>query len=91
MADHTKMSWKNENAISQLRNSVDNVTAGVEDAQSHPNEKLIQQAQNSLERAERSVENALQKSGHLEPIERLQEQLDLNKEKLQQLSSLKKK
>lgn len=85
MADHTEMSWKNENAITQLSNSVEHVTLAVEKAQSHPTRQLIQQAQNSLEKADNAVRNALQKSEHQEPINRLQEQLTQNKQSLQQL------
>ncbi|OKL37864.1 hypothetical protein [Domibacillus mangrovi] len=85
--DHTKMSWKNENVISQLRNSVDNVTTAVEQAQSHPAPQLIQQAQNTMERADNALSNALQNGEHLEPINRLQEQLQQNKEQLQRLKN----
>jgi hypothetical protein len=72
-----------------LRNSVDNLTAAVEQAQSHPTQQLIQQAQNMIGRADNAVNNALQNSEHLEPVNRLQEQLNQNKERLQQLQPLK--
>ncbi|MEW9502191.1 hypothetical protein [Jeotgalibacillus marinus] len=85
MEDHTQMSWKEDNIISQLHNSVDNATTAVGQAQSHPTEQLIQQAQKMIEHADRSVTNALQNRGNLEPISRLQEQLNQNKEKLNRL------
>ncbi|MGG3449597.1 MULTISPECIES: hypothetical protein [Bacillaceae] len=88
MVDHTKVSWKNENVISQLRNSVDHVTTAVEQAQSHPTPQLIQQAQNVMDRADNALNNALQNSEHLEPVNRLQEQLNQNKERLQQVQPL---
>ncbi|KAB7705309.1 hypothetical protein F9802_14505 [Bacillus aerolatus] len=89
MEDHTKMSWKNDNGISRLRNSVENVTTAVGQAQSHPTQQLIQQAQNMIDRADNAVSNALQNSEHLESVNSLQEQLNQNKEQLQQLQPLK--
>ncbi|MFK2825931.1 hypothetical protein QYG89_09680 [Bacillus sp. B190/17] len=87
--DHTNATWKNENVISQLRNSVDNVMMAVGQAQSNPTQQFIQQAQSMINRADNALDNALQNGGHMEPIHRLQEQLDHNKEQLQQLQSLK--
>lgn len=89
MMDHTQVSWKNENVISQLRNSVDNVTTAVRQAQSHPTPQLIQQAQNTMERANNALTNARQNSEHPEPIQRLQEQLQESKEQLEQLQLVK--
>lgn len=87
MADHTGMSWKNKNVITQLNNSVDNVTLALQQAQSHPTQQTIQQAQNSLEHANNALNDALQNSEYQEPVDRLQEQLNQNKEQLQQLHS----
>ncbi|KMY52982.1 hypothetical protein AC623_02405 [Bacillus sp. FJAT-27231] len=83
--DHTKASWKNENVISQLRNSVDNVIAAMGQAQSNPSEQAIQQAQNTINQAEDALANALEKSEQIEPIHRLQEQLNRNKQQFDQL------
>ncbi len=44
-----------------------------------------------MERANNALSNAIQNSEHLEPINRLQEQLHQNKEQLQQLQLLKNK
>lgn len=85
MADHTGMSWKNKNLITQLNNSVDNVTLALQQAQSHPTQQTIQQAQNALEHANNALDDALQNSEHQEPVDRLQEQLNQNTEQLQQL------
>ncbi|MCI2256639.1 hypothetical protein M3221_11565 [Domibacillus indicus] len=85
MAEHTGMSWKNKNVITQLNNSVDNVTLALQQAQSHPTQQTIQQVQNALEHANNALNDALQNSEHQEPIDRLQEQLNQNKEQLQQL------
>lgn len=82
MVDHTQMSWKEDNVISQLHNSVDNVTLAVGQALTNPTEQSIQNAQNMIERAERSVIMALESRGELEPISSLQEQLSQSKEKL---------
>ncbi|WP_203363576.1 hypothetical protein [Bacillus sp. REN10] len=88
MEDHTKMSWKNENVISQLRNSVENATTAVGQAQSHPTEQLIQQARNLIERADNALMNAVQNSPHQEPVQQLQDQLNQNKERLYRLMNL---
>lgn len=85
MAEHTGMSWKNKNVITQLNNSVDNVTLALQQAQSHPTQQTIQQVQNAFEHANNALNDALQNSEHQEPIDRLQEQLNQNKEQLQQL------
>ncbi|WP_019415462.1 hypothetical protein [Paenisporosarcina sp. TG20] len=85
MEDHTQMSWKEDNFITQLHNSVDNVTLAVGQALSHPTEQTILQAQNSIEHADRAFANALKNHGNSEPVSTLQEQLNQNKEKLNQL------
>lgn len=82
MEDHTQMSWKEDNVIGQLHNSVDNVTLAVGQALTNPSEQSIQNAQNMIERAERSVTMALESRGNLDPISALQEQLNRDKEKL---------
>lgn len=85
MEDHTQMSWKEDNVISQLHNSVDNVTLAVGQAFTNPTEQSIQNAQNMIERADRSVIMAIESRGNLEPINTLQEQLNESKEKLNKL------
>lgn len=85
MEDHTQMSWKEDTIIAQLHNSVDNVTMAVGQAQTRPTEQTIQNALDMIERAERSVTNALQSRGETEPISTLLEQLNQNKEKLNDL------
>lgn len=87
MLDHTEASWKNENVISQLRNSVDNVIAAMGQAQSNPTEQRIQQVRNTIDQADRALTNALQNSVHLEPVHRLQKQLDYNRGQLQSLEN----
>lgn len=59
--DHTKASWKNENVISQLHNSIDNVIAAMGQAQSNPTEQAIQQARNTIDQAGSALANALEK------------------------------
>ncbi len=44
MEDHTQMSWKEDNVISQLHNSVDNVTLAVGQALTNPTEHSIENA-----------------------------------------------
>ncbi|KIL45209.1 hypothetical protein [Jeotgalibacillus soli] len=83
--NHTEMSWKHDNLISQLHNSVDNVTAAVGQALSHPTEQLIQHALTMIDRAENALTNALQNIQHQEPIHQLEEQLNLNKKELERL------
>lgn len=85
MEDHTQMSWKEDNVIGQLHNSVDNVTLAVGQALTNPTEQSIQNAQNMIERAERSVTMALESRGNLDPISALQEQLNRDKEKLNKI------
>ncbi|MEI4769171.1 hypothetical protein WAX74_05775 [Psychrobacillus sp. FJAT-51614] len=86
MVDHTQMSWKEDNVISQLHNSVDNVTFAVGQALTNPSEQFIQNAQDMIERAERSVKMALESRGNLDPISSLQEQLNQDKERLNRLN-----
>ncbi|KKB34942.1 hypothetical protein [Bacillus thermotolerans] len=83
--DHTSASWKNENVISQLHNSVDNVTEALGRAQTNPTESTIQHVHEAMERAENALSNALQNSEHTEPVERLREQLQRTKEQLRGL------
>lgn len=83
--DHTQVSWKEDNVIARLHNSVDNVTLAVGQALTNPNERSIQNAEDLIERANRSVKMALESSGNLEPIISLQEQLNHNIQKLNTL------
>ncbi|TQR14077.1 hypothetical protein [Psychrobacillus soli] len=85
MEDHTQMSWKEDNVIARLHNSVDNVSLAVGQALTNPSEQSIQNAQNMIERANRSVTMALESRGDLEPIHMLQEQLNQDKEKLNRI------
>lgn len=85
MEDHTKMSWKKESVITQLHNSVDNVTLAVEKALSHPTEHSILVAEEKIEHANRSVSNAIEKQGDSEPIRTLQAQLNQDKERLNRI------
>ncbi len=85
MEDHTKMSWKEETVITQLHNSVDNVTIAVAKALTHPTEHSILVAQEKIEHANRSVTNALQNQGDIEPIRTLQDQLNQDKERLNRI------
>lgn len=83
--DHTQMSWKEDNVLARLHNSVDNVTLAVGQALTNPTEQSIQNAEDMIERANRSVEMALESRGKMEPISTLQEQLDQNRERLNTL------
>lgn len=85
MEDHTQMSWKEDNVIGQLHNSVDNVALAVGQALTNPSEQSIQNAHNMIERAERSVTMALESRGELGPINMLQDQLKQDKEKLNRI------
>lgn len=85
MEDHTQMSWKEDNVISQLHNSVDNATIAVGQALTNPTDQFIQLAQKMIEHADRSVTNALQSREKSEPINALQEQLNQNREQLNRL------
>ncbi len=87
MEKHTEMSWKNENVVSQLHNSVDTVTTAVGQAQTNPTDQLIEHAKSLVDRADHAVLNAQQNSENLEPIQRIQEQLNKEKQRLQQLYS----
>ncbi|MCK1996919.1 hypothetical protein SAMN04487786_2436 [Paenisporosarcina quisquiliarum] len=83
--DHTQMSWKEDNVLARLHNSVDNVTLAVGQALTNPTEQSIQNAEDMIERANRSVAMALESRGKMEPISTLQEQLDQNRERLNTL------
>ncbi len=83
--DHTQMSWKEDNVLARLHNSVDNVTLAVGQALTNPTEQSIQNAEDMIERANRSVAMALESRGKVEPISTLQEQLDQNRERLNTL------
>ena len=83
--DHTQMSWKEDNVLARLHNSVDNITLAVGQALTNPTEQSIQNAEDMIERANRSVAMALESRGKMEPISTLQEQLDQNRERLNTL------
>ena len=89
MAKHTETSWKPEKPINQLHNAVDKATNALKQAQSHPSQQLIQRAQNSIERAENGILPAFTTVENLEPFERLEEQLELDREQLEQLQPIK--
>jgi hypothetical protein len=82
MAKHSETSWKPKTLINQANNSVDKATHAVSQAATHPSDLLIQQAQNAMDRAENGFNNALIESENLEPVQRLQEQLNQNQEQL---------
>ena len=85
MDDHTKMSWKEDNVLAQLHNSVDNVTNAVGQAFTNPSEQFIQQAHKMIEHADRAVENAIKNQGQTDPILSLQKELNQKKEDLNTL------
>jgi microsomal dipeptidase-like Zn-dependent dipeptidase len=89
MAKHTETSWKSDKPINQLSNAVDKATHALKQAQSHPSEQLIQQAQNAIERAENGVMAAYITAEDSEPFDRLEEQLDLDREQLEELEPMK--
>ena len=83
--DHTQMSWKEDNVIARLHNSVDNVTLAVGQALTNPTEQSIENAEDLIERAKKTVAMALETRGNLEPISTLQEQLHQNIDRLSTL------
>jgi len=85
MDDHTQMSWKEDNIIGQLHNSVDNASMAVGKALTKPTDQFIEEALRMIEHANRSVENALESRGSTDPIISLQEQLNHEKERLNTL------
>jgi hypothetical protein len=89
MAKHTETSWKSDKPINQLSNAVDKATNAIKQAQSHPSQQLIQQAQNSIERAENGVMAAYLTAENQEPFDRLDEQLVLDREQLEQIKPMK--
>jgi hypothetical protein len=89
MAKHTETSWKPKKPINQLHNAVDRATNALKQAQSHPSEQLIQQAQNAIERAENGVMAAFLTAESQEPFDRLEEQLDIDREQFEQLQPMK--
>jgi hypothetical protein len=89
VAKHTETSWKPKKPINQLYNSVDKATTALKQAQSHPSQQLIQQAQNAIERAENGVMAAYITVENQEPFDRLDEQLNLDREQLEQLQPMK--
>jgi len=64
--DHTQMSWKEDNVIARLHNSVDNVTLAVGQALTNPTDRSIQNAEDMIERANKSIAMALESRGNLE-------------------------
>jgi len=85
MEDHTQMSWKEDNVIARLHNSVDNATIAVGQALTNPTDQFIEQAQAMIERADRTVIDALESRGSLEPITALQQELEQKKAQLNRL------
>jgi hypothetical protein len=84
MAKHTETSWKPDKPVNQLYNSVGKATNAVEQAASHPSQQLVQQSQNALDRAENGVIDALESHGNQGAIQQLQDQLNEDRELLQQ-------
>jgi preprotein translocase subunit SecD len=89
MAEHTEISWKPENPITQLHNSVEKATDAVKQAASHPSQQQIEQAENAIDHAENAEIDALQKSGNHHSVQLSQEQLDQNQELLQRVQPMK--
>lgn len=85
MEKHTEMSWKEDQIIAQLHNSVDNALAAVGQAQTNPTEQKRQDAREKIQHAERSFQNAVEARGETEPIIQLKEQLFKSKESFQNL------
>jgi hypothetical protein len=87
MAKHTERSWKPENPITQLHNSVEKVTDAVKQAASHPSQQQIEQAKNAIDHAQNAELDALQKSGNHHSVQLSQEILDQDQELLQRVES----
>jgi hypothetical protein len=85
MAKHTEISWKPENPITQLHNSVEKVTDAVKQAATHPSKQQIQQAENAIDHAENAEIDALQKSGNHHSVQLSQEILHQDQELLQRV------
>ena len=83
--DHTVPSWKEDEMLVQLNYSVENAVQAVGQAQSNPTEEQIQDARQKIERAEHSFANAIQTRGQIEPIQRLQEEFNESKNRLEKL------
>ncbi|TDL30753.1 hypothetical protein E2R51_17365 [Jeotgalibacillus sp. S-D1] len=85
MENHTEHSWKEDQLIAQLHNSVDNAFDAVGQAHTNPTEEKRQDAREKIQHAERSFKNAVEARGEIEPIIRLKEQLFKSKESYQKL------
>ncbi|WP_404406980.1 hypothetical protein [Jeotgalibacillus malaysiensis] len=85
MDQQTDMSWKEDQVIIQLHNSVENAEEAVRHARTNPVEERINEAFKKIETAERSCTNAIQSRGNSKPILELQETLAQSREKLKLL------
>lgn len=85
MDQHTDMSWKEDQVIIQLHNSVENAEEAVRQARTNPIEERMKEAYEKIETAERSCMNAIQARGNSQSILELQDTLAQSKEKLNQL------
>ncbi|MFB1082561.1 hypothetical protein [Jeotgalibacillus sp. JSM ZJ347] len=85
METHSEMSWKEDQVIIQLHNSVENAEEAVRQARTNPVEERIKEAFEKIETAERSCTNAIQARGSSQSILELQDTLAQSKEKLNQL------
>lgn len=83
--DQSIPSWKEDEMIAQLHDSIENAAQAVGRAQSKPTEEHILDAKVKLEHADHSFSNAIQTRGQSEPVQRLQEQLNESKERMKKL------
>jgi len=82
MGEQNMPSWKEDEVVSKLYNSVLNVSEAVGQAYSNPSDQLIHEARERVERANRTLANAIETRGEIEPIVRLSELLDAEKDQL---------
>ncbi|MBM7578657.1 hypothetical protein [Jeotgalibacillus terrae] len=85
MDQQTDVSWKEDQVIIQLHNSVENAEEAVRQARTNPVEERIKEALEKIEKAERSCTNAMQARGDSKPVQELQDRLNKNKDALNQL------
>ncbi|PPA68926.1 hypothetical protein [Jeotgalibacillus proteolyticus] len=82
MENRTDTSWKDDEVILQLSNSVNNAIEAAGLAQTNPSALHIQEAKDKLGHAERACENASSARGDIGPIRELKEQLIQTKENM---------
>jgi len=82
MSEHNMPSWKEDEVVSKLYNSVLHVSEAVGQAYSNPSNELINEAREKVVRADKTLANAIEARGETEPIVRLSELLDAEKDQL---------